>query len=275
MRLQHIVVQVLIVAAALGAYHFVLRTGGSRGASEALLRGSKEPEALQRETADLAGVKLLIDDLARRVQSLEQKPSRGDSTSREALSDDYVTRTELEELLASFSGDGSLELLTDPHRVHEALAEYERNLRNYWKERPAQVSAEIAVETDQKMDEILDLIDETARAAGNDPEELRKSLGDRLANLHFKHSGQVTIVDRDGDFVYHAQGLTGTSLNHRNVNGDYAYQDVLLSNADNGRLSYYDFVQEDKARDVYLNYKKLPGLDWYVLVEGHEWKTME
>lgn len=273
MRVQAIAVQVGIVAGGILLYHLCLGRKPSSGKAD---EGLQAAEAALAPASDLASVQAQLEELERKLANLEQQTERASSDAREPLADDeYVTRAELDNLLAEISGEEPLEFLSDPNRVHAALARYQEKVRDFWREQKPQVSSEIAVEVDQNLSQVLELIEDAASRVGEDPSELAAALEKELAAVRFKNSGQVTILDRDGNFVYHVQGLTGSSLNHKNVAGDYAYQDVLRSKAGKGSLNYFDFLQDDRARDVYLNYQRLPGLDWYVLVEGHEWKAME
>lgn len=272
MRIHPLVSQLAIVLGAFAVYHLALRPKSEVSAIQ--------PQSVSNATSssaesDIAQLKTRVDEQGARLDALARQGTAGSSESREsAAPPDFVTHAELAQLLESLGGGKSLEALTDPEQLHAFKARYEEKLRAYWKARTPQIQPQVSTETDAKTTEAMSIIDAAVREVGDDPERLRAALSERLKALQFKHDGQVTIIDKDGDFVYHVQGLKGSSLDHKNVSGQFAYQDVLGARAPTGNLSYYDFVQDDKARNVYLNYRKLDSLGWCVLVEGHAWEPM-
>jgi hypothetical protein len=212
--------------------------------------------------------------LEERLRSLESELTR-------RLAGSEADAALLEEMRAQIAK------LTEAATLHKALAgmvesgdidrlkkRYEARQREYWQKQEPKPSAELAAEGAAKLAEAVGNVYDVLRASNGEPADVRSRMADALSKLEFERAGQVTVVDAEGNYLFHKAGLTGSSRFYKDVNGKYPYESVLHSTTGSGTSAYFDFLAEGKAREVMLSYKQIPELGWWVLVEGNEWKAM-
>jgi hypothetical protein len=146
----------------------------------------------------------------------------------------------------------------------------------YWGAREPRPDEELWSEVRAKLEEALAML-ATADLAHVAPEERASRAGALLQTLHYEHDVQTTVIDRNGDAVFHIQGLTGSLLGHQDIRGASVYGALLASREPRGESANYDFPSADlkAARENALAFARLDDLGWTVLVEGHEWRAME
>jgi hypothetical protein len=96
-----------------------------------------------------------------------------------------------------------------------------------------------------------------------------------LDDLNDSPELQVTVLDRDGNAVHHADGLTGDLRGHRDVRGDAVYASILADDAEHGTVFNFDVISNDlrRARENAIAWRRLGDLT--IAVEGHAWRTLE
>ena len=149
-------------------------------------------------------------------------------------------------------------------RIEARSRERERHLAHWQKAEP-EVSEALVSEVERGLSEALRRIERTT-----DPDEARAS----LRGMEFERDVQVTVLDEEGNFVFHVGGLRGSAYGHRDLRGRRVYRDLQRSRKESGVHLNFDFLSQDaaSARANVIAWSKLDVPGWLVCVEGHEWR---
>ena len=239
------------------------------------------PAAVPGDREALDALQMSADSLEERLAQLDRRVgSLESSASRQPVVDvDSLTLDELQKMLEELgrAGDAGafLDGLVDSGELERIQARYREKVKKYWEDRVPEPPAELVEEGRAKLSEAVDIVYEALEEAAGDPEKTRELLDERLADVSFENAGQITILDGDGNYVHHRDGLTGSSNTYKDVSGKSPYEQLLLQKSGSGSTSYYDFTRGDAAREMLVNYQVINELGWYVLTEGSSWKKME
>ena len=151
-------------------------------------------------------------------------------------------------------------------RFPEVLDDWDARL-DYWRKLNPIVGGALRREVVMKLHEVQRIVDRTHR----DPELLRVN----LERLNFDGDAQVTVIDSEGEFVFHVQGLTGSAYGHTDLSGREVYRDLNESTERAGMAFNVDYVSDDRnsARANVIAYERFAETGWLLCVEGHEWQT--
>ncbi|MFT5051501.1 MAG: hypothetical protein ACI8QZ_002919 [Chlamydiales bacterium] len=150
-------------------------------------------------------------------------------------------------------------------RIDATLDEWESRL-TYWRQLNPIVGAGLRRESVAQLNEVNRILDRIAF----DPDEMRRTLD----TLPSEHELRVTVLDAAGEFVYHADGLTGSSDHHRDVRGRATYRDLIETQARDGVVFHVDAVSGDRnmGRVNVIAFERYEPKGWLLCVEGHEWQ---
>jgi hypothetical protein len=95
-----------------------------------------------------------------------------------------------------------------------------------------------------------------------------------IGGVHVPQGMQITVIDADGRYLYHAAGLVGESSGFRDVHGRPAYAPILSSDAPEGTVACYDFQRGDRARLSTFVFSRGQRGE-VVIVEIHRWECRE
>ncbi len=146
----------------------------------------------------------------------------------------------------------------------------------YWRTRDPRPDEALWTELRAKLDEALSLLS-TVDFARLSPEARAPRAGALLREIHYEHEAQTTVLDRDGNAVFHVQGLTGGLLGHKDVRGASVYGTLLEAREPRGERTNFDYRSADlkSARENALAFARHDELGWTIVVEGHAWRAME
>lgn len=145
---------------------------------------------------------------------------------------------------------------------------------SYWRSREPAPRVELCARVEAVLAQVLE------RAAGSDlatlpPGERSARAAELFGSCSALPELQVTVIDANGELVFHAEGLGGSVLGHRDVRGGSVYGAILDDARTGGTLANFDYLSEDlrAARENAIAWHRLGTL--VVLVEGHAWRALE
>ena len=232
-------------------------------------------ERLVTLEAQMARVLAQVEKTAEQIDALEKNASRlrQENSSAKAPSEPHKkgappSATQIRVALEEMAQSGELEKIK---------AKWEESIRTYWKQQTPQIDPEQALEMEKKLDEAVALVEQAYSEAGGNVDDLPWRVREKLRTIKFDKSGvQVSVFAPDGKFVYHVEGMIGyQAMNHADINGERIYQKIIESSSDGGSTNVFDWIEDNKGRQLRILYRKIAHLKWTVTAEGHEWKEMK
>ena len=117
-------------------------------------------------------------------------------------------------------------------------------------------------------------IEEARLVIGSAITHLRDGGPDTVGGVSVPQGMQLTVIDTDGRYLYHAAGLVGGSHGFRDVHGRPAYAPIISSTTPEGTVACYDFQSGDRARLSTFVFARGERGE-IVIVEIHRWERRE